>query len=156
MPDTHTQLLRTPRPDDLGLTRLSNPAGLQITLLPNGALFALEHQAEGRRIMINRCLGSAVAGSLGRLYLRVGGGAPRIVPIAGAEACCRVGATAERYVWTGEAGGVCHEVTLQLHAQENLWLWRVQLRNEREHALPCDTVLIQDLGLGEPGFVMNN
>ena len=156
MPDTRTQLLRTPRPDDLGLTRLSNAAGLQVTLLPNGALFALEHQAEGRRIMINRCLGSAVAGSLGRLYLRVGGGAPRIVPIAGAEARCRVGATAERYVWTGEAGGVRHEVTLQLHAQENLWLWRVQLRNEREHALPCDTVLVQDLGLGEPGFLMNN
>jgi cellobiose phosphorylase len=151
-----TQLLRTPRPDDLGLRRLSNKTGFQISILPNGTVFAMEHLQEGRRIMVNRTLGSPLAGSLGRLCLRIGGREPVIRPIAGAEARCRVGATAERFLWDGGMGGVEHQVTLQLDADENLWLWRVQVRNGREDALACDTIFIQDLGLGEPGFLMNN
>ncbi len=156
MSQAHIELLRTPRPDDLGLKRLSNQSGFQISLLPNGAIFALEHVQEGRRIMINRSLGSPIAGSMGRLYLRVGGSKPRILSVAGAEPRCRIGATAECFLWQGERSGVTHEVRLQLHARENLWLWRVQVRNDQEDTLPCDAILIQDLGLGEPGFLMNN
>ncbi len=156
MPQSHIELLRTPRPDDLGLKRLGNQSGFQISLLPNGAIFALEHVQEGRRIMINRSFGSPIAGSMGRLYLRVGGIQPRILSVAGAEPCCRIGATAECFLWQGERSGVTHEVTLRLHARENLWLWRVQVRNDGADTLPCDAILIQDLGLGEPGFLMNN
>ena len=151
------QVLTTPRAENLGLRRLSNTAGFEISLLPNGAVFALEHVGQGGgRIMVNRVRGSPVAGGMGCLLLRTGGVEPWMLPIAGAQARCRVGATADCYLWKGEASGVRHEVTLQLHAQENLWLWRVQLRNEREDALPCDTLFIQDLGLGEPGFLTNN
>jgi cellobiose phosphorylase len=151
-----TQLLRTPRPDDLGLKRLSNKAGFQISLLRNGAVFAIEHVQEGRRIMVNRTLGSPHAGGMGALCLRIGGIEPLILPIAGAEARGRVGATAERFLWQGETRGIGHQVSLQLHADASLWLWDVQIRNGREDELPCDTILIQDLGLGEPGFLMNN
>jgi cellobiose phosphorylase len=151
-----TQLLRTPRPDDLGLRRLRNKAGFQISLLPNGAIFAMEHVQESRRIMVNRTLGSPLAGSMARLCVRIGGMEPRILFIAGAEARCRIGTAAQHFVWAGETDEVGHEVTLQLDADENLWLWRVQVRNEGRDALPCDAILIQDLGLGEPGFLMNN
>ncbi|HEY1872918.1 MAG TPA: hypothetical protein VGG67_00810, partial [Steroidobacteraceae bacterium] len=150
------QLLRTPRTEDLALSRLSNADGLQISLLPNGAVFAIEHAQQGHRIMVNRTLGSVIAGSMGRVCLRTGSSEPRILPIAGAEVCGRIGATEECYDWVGETEGIAHRVTLQLLENENLWMWRVQVRNGRKGILPCDAVLIQDLGLGEPGFLMNN
>jgi cellobiose phosphorylase len=150
------QFLTTPRPDDLHLRRVGNKTGFQIAFLPNGAIFAMEHLQEGRRIMVNRSFGSPIAGSMGRLYLRVGGIEPMILTVAGAEARCRIGATGECFLWHGELGGIAHEVTLQLHAEQNLWLWIVQVRNRREELLRCDALLIQDLGLGDPGFLMNN
>jgi cellobiose phosphorylase len=156
MPVSQTQLLRTPRTEDLTLRRLSNAAGFQISVLPNGGIFTVEHVEDGRRIMVNRTFGSSVAGGMGRLCLRVGGAQPQILALAGAGALCRSGATAECFVWSGESGGIAHEVSLQLHGAENLWLWHVQVRNCRNAMLPCDAILIQDLGLGDPGFVMNN
>ena len=156
MPTTTTQLLRTPRAEDLALTHLRNATGFQISVLPNGGIFAMEHVQDGRRIMVNRTLGSTLAGGMGRLCVRIGGGEPLVVVVAGAEARCDNGGTAERFTWRGESCGITHEVTLQLAAGDNVWLWHVQLRNDRQDALPCDAVLIQDLGLGEPGFLANN
>ena len=150
------QHLRTPRVEDLAPRRLGDAAGLQIALLPNGSVFAIEHVQQGQRIMVNRTLGSLIAGSMARVCLRIGGSEPQILPVAGAEVHGRIGATDERFVWAGEADGIEHQVTLQLLAAENLWMWRVQVRNRRQAALACDAVLIQDLGLGEPGFLMNN
>ena len=150
------QLLSTPRQEDLGLSRLSNAAGLQISLLPNGSVFAIEHVQRDHRVMVNRTLGSFIAGSMGRLCLRIGGSQGWILPIAGAEMRGRVGATDEHYVWVGESGGIAHQVMLQLPGDESLWMWRVQVRNGRKVVLPCDAILIQDLGLGEPAFLMNN
>ena len=63
-----TQLLKTPRPGDLGLALLRNAAGFEISRLPNGAVFSMEHVHEGRRIMVNRTLGSPLAGSMSRIY----------------------------------------------------------------------------------------
>ena len=79
------QLLRTPRAEDLALTRLGNAAGVQISLLPNGSVFAIEHVQQGQRIMVNRTLGSVIAVSKGRVCLRVGGEEAQILPVAGAE-----------------------------------------------------------------------
>ena len=52
---------------------------------------------------------------MGRLYLRVGGAEPAIVPVIGPEAGLRVGASDDRFVWEGEKRGVRHQVTLWLH-----------------------------------------
>ena len=150
------QVLSTPRPDDLGLRHLGNTRGLRVSVLPNGAVFAIEHEQQGRRIRVNRSLASLVGGSMGRICLRVGARGPLMLRVAGAEAQCRIGAASDRFVWQGETAAVSHQVTLQLHAEENLWLWRVLLRNGRAEALHCDAILIQDLGLGDPGFLMNN
>ncbi|HVN44786.1 MAG TPA: hypothetical protein VMT66_05995 [Steroidobacteraceae bacterium] len=155
-PVSAPRILRTPRAEDLGLTRLGNEVGFEITLLPNGAVFALEHVHEGRRVRINRALGSPVASGMARLCLRIGGPAARIVPVAHAEARCEVGASAERFVWQSQHGAVRHEVGLHLQMKQSVWLWRVAIHNDGPGALPCDVIHIQDLGLGEPGFLMNN
>ena len=70
-----------PRDDDLDLRLIANAAGLAVTVLPNGSLFAIEHQHERSRIMLNQVLGSPLDGGIGRLYLRIGGPEPRIVRI---------------------------------------------------------------------------
>src|SRR5271157_767421 len=156
MSHSSTDILVTPRQDDLGLTRIVNGAGFSISLLPSGAIFAIEHAEADRRIMINQTLASLIASGMGRLHLRVGGPEPQILPIIGPEARLRVGASDDRVVWEGEQSGMRHQVTLWLHPRSNVWLWRVEVVNRRDSELPCDAVFIQDLGLGERGFLMNN
>ncbi len=151
-----TEILTTPRQDDLGLMRIVNGAGLSISFLPSGAIFAIEHTVAGRRIMINQSLASPIASGMGRLFLRAGGPEPTILPVIGPEKRLRVGASDDRFVWEGEQSGVRHQVTLWLHPRSNVWLWRVDVVNRRDSELFCDAVFIQDFGLGERGFLMNN
>jgi hypothetical protein len=72
----------TPRDGDLDLRRLENSAGLSISALPNGCIFAIEHKTAHGRTMLNQVLGSAVGGSIGRIYLRTGGPAPNVTTTA--------------------------------------------------------------------------
>jgi cellobiose phosphorylase len=146
----------TPRQDELGLLRISNATGFSISFLPNGAIFAMEHTQKSRRAMINQVLASPIAGGMGRLFLRTGGPKAKVLPIVGPEARCSVGIAEDRFVWEGETSAVRHRVSLWLHPRLNAWLWRVEVANQRASEFPCDTVFIQDLGLGDPGFLMNN
>ena len=136
--------------------RIVNKTGLSISVLPNGAIFAMEHARRGRRIMINQVLASPVSAGMGRLYLRAGGRDPANLSIVGPEANCGVGVADDQFVWEGETSGVRHRVSLWLHPRKNLWLWRVEAKNVRAELLNCDSVFIQDLGLGEQNFLMNN
>ena len=111
---TATRDFTTPRDGDLGLRRIANATGLSVATLPDGCLFAIEHELQDRRIMLNQVLGSAVGGGIARLYLRVGGASPLITAIAGSGAKVRFGAAADRLVWEGETEGVGHRVTLWL------------------------------------------
>jgi 1,2-beta-oligoglucan phosphorylase len=156
MPNSPANSLITPRRDDLGLMQIVNKVGCSISVLPNGALFAIEHTEGGRRIMINQSLALPIASGMGRLCLRISGTEPMTLPIVGPEARCRVGAADDRFVWTGEQCGVHHQVSLSLHPDSNVWLWRIDVVNQRDRELPCDAVFIQDLGLADPNFVMSN
>ena len=156
MPHSSTEIMVTPRKNDLGILRIKNSAGSSISLLPSGAVFAIEHDEAGRRIMINQSLASPVANGMGRLFVRAGGSEPTILAVIGPEAGLRVGASDDRFVWEGEQRGVRHRVTLWLHPSATVWLWRVDVANRRDNELLCDAVFIQDLGLGEQGFLMNN
>jgi len=150
------QHLTTPHRAELDLRRIGNVSGLAISLLPNGALFAIEHVEEQRRIMINQVLGSPLAGGMGSVCLRVGGSSPTNLTVAGARARCQLGVTDDRFVWRGDSDGLRHEVSLHLRAEQNIWVWRTDVHNTRADPVRCDLILIQDLGLGEPGFLMNN
>src|ERR1700730_7118616 len=98
----------TPRDDNLGLHRIENRAGLSISVLPNGCIFALEHLREDATTMINQLLGSPIDGGIARLYLRIGGAAP--VAAAGPGAKGRFGAADDRFVWEEETHGLRHRV----------------------------------------------
>jgi cellobiose phosphorylase len=144
----------TPKDADLGLKRIANEAGMSISALANGAIFSIEHEREGHRIMVNQLLGSPLHGGIGRLILRLGGTEPRNIEIIGPAAKGEVGAGSDRIVWRAAQAGIAHETTLWLHPHSRLWLWRVELTSDRE--LPCDVVLVQDVGLGERAFLMGN
>ena len=150
------EMLTTPREVDLRLARIANRTGFSISLLPNGVIFAIEHIRGARKIMINQVLGSPIADGMGRLYLRTGGQESRVLPLIGPGARCRIGVADDRFVWQGERLGLRHEVTLWLHPDSDVWFWRVHVVNQRDNGLPCDALLIQDLGLGERGFLMGN
>jgi len=156
MANSLIEILTTPRRDDLGLTQIANSAGISVSVLPSGAIFAIEHVDPKRRIMINQVFASPIANGLARLFLRAGGPEPAILPVIGPEAGLRVGASDDRFVWEGEESGVSHRVTLWLHPRASVWLWRLEVVNRRDSELSCDAVFIQDLGLGDQGFLMNN
>ena len=77
---------------------------------------------------------------------------PRSVPRQGFASALRTTAMSGRE----RRAGVRHRVTLWLHPRLNAWFWRVEVVNDREADVSCDAVFIQDLGLGDPGFLMNN
>jgi len=148
--------LTTPRIEDLNLKSIRNASGLEFSRLPTGELFAMNHLAAAGRIMINQVLGSMIAQGIGRLYVRIGGSEPAIEPVG---AAARAGSCAwadERFLWRGSAAGIRHRLSLQLHGRDSAWLWCLEIRNARRTPIACDAVFIQDLGLGDPGFLMNN
>lgn len=145
-----------PRREDLALQAIGADPGLQFSLLPSGALFAMEHVEGWRRIMIGQTFASPVGDAMARLFLRIDGESGPSRSIIGAQAGLRVGADADRIVWEGESEGVGHRVTLWMQSASGVWLWRVEVTNQRAQPLACDAVLVQDLGLGDPGFLMNN
>jgi cellobiose phosphorylase len=146
----------TPRDGDLGLRQIANSVGLTASVLPNGSLFTIGHASERGRIMINQVPGSPVDGGIARLYVRTGGADPQIIEIVGPHAGFRFGVGADRFVWEGETEGLGHRATLWLAPQSNVWLWHVEITNKRRGEAGCDILLVQDLGLGDRGFVQNN
>jgi cellobiose phosphorylase len=148
--------MTTPRRDDLGLVRIANQSGMVFEFLASGAVFSIEHRRPRGAVMVNQLLASTLTGEMSGLYLRLGGASSQILPVTGARARTRFGVDSDRTVWEGETGGLRHRTTLWLHPDQDLWFWRVEATNDGDAALPCDCLFVQDLGLGSPGFVMNN
>lgn len=146
----------TPRGDDLGLHRIKTDAGLWIDILPNGCLFSIEHRRPHGAIIINQLLGSPAGRGMAQVYLRVDKEAPLPIQAAGPTAKARCGAAENGFVWEGESGGIRYRLTLLLHAREAAWLWHIEALNMSACARSLDAVLVQDIGLGERGFLMNN
>jgi 1,2-beta-oligoglucan phosphorylase len=152
---TPLRTFETPRERDLGLRRIANRAGLSISVLPNGSVFAIEHEHERGRTLINQVHGSPLGGGIARLFLRLGPARPSAVEAVSAGAT-GFGAAEDRFAWAGAAEGVRHAVALWLHPERNLWLWRVEVANTGAEPLACSATLVQDVGLGARGFVMSN
>ena len=139
-----------------GVREIASRSGLVIGLLPNGGLFAIEHRHKRGRTRVSLVEGSPLEGGIARLCLRVRAPEPGLALAAGANANLRIGAADDRFVWQGATGGVRHEVSLWLHPRRPLWLWRVEAVNDGAAAVTCDALLVQDVGLGERAFLMNN
>src|SRR5437660_6597848 len=147
---------RTPRERDLGLRCIGNNAGLGISVLPNGSVFAIEHRSDTGAILINQILASPIDGGIGRILLRAGGASPTNIEAVGPHATVGFGVGDDRVVWNGVTRGVRHRVTLRLLPDKTGWLWHVEATNAGEVAVPIDAILVQDLGLGARAFVTNN
>ncbi|EJC78207.1 cellobiose phosphorylase [Rhizobium leguminosarum bv. trifolii WSM2012] len=145
-----------PRREQLGLLTIANGSGLSISALPNGTLFAIEYADDKGSVQINQIQGSPLFGGIGRLYLRVGGKRPDVVEIVGPGADGGFGHDATSFSWSGEAGDIGYNVRLALHPSETAWFWRVSIQHLKEVAVPVDLVLVQDVGLGDRGFLMNS
>ncbi|HEX6110730.1 MAG TPA: hypothetical protein VFZ10_00365, partial [Geminicoccaceae bacterium] len=156
MPHAAPRSFQTPGASDLGLRRIDNHAGLSIGVLPNACVFAIEHRHERGRTMINQVQGSALDGGIARLFVRISGSEPDVAEAVGPGAKVEVGVGDDRFTWEGARGGVRHRVALWLHPRHNLWLWRLEVANTGKVQVTCDAILVQDLGLGERGFLMNN
>ncbi|MGZ2487019.1 cellobiose phosphorylase [Rhizobium pisi] len=148
--------LQMPRREELGLFTISNGSGLSISALPNGTLFAIGYADDKGSVQINQIQGSPLFGGIGRLYLRVGGAAPRVVEIVGPRANGSFGQDATSFSWSGKTGDIGYNVRLELHPSETAWFWRASVRHLKKGTLPADLVLVQDVGLGDRGFLMNS
>ncbi|MDZ5453874.1 GH36-type glycosyl hydrolase domain-containing protein [Labrys sedimenti] len=155
MADGSTRQFSIPREKDLQLRTISNQGGLSVSFLENGTVFAIDHDDGKDRITLNQVLGSPVHGGIGRLYLRAGGANPFVRELVGPGAKGRFAASGSSAVWQSEAGGITYRVRLALHPSEALWFWQVELSGSGP-TQPCDLVLIQDVGLGSRGFLMNS
>jgi len=127
-----------------------------VSVLPNACLFAIEHRGEHGTILVNQVLGSPIDGGIARLVLRIGGPDQIGFEIVGPHAGIQFGAAPDRLVWEGEKRGIRHRVILALQPDATAWLWRVDVVNTTSDDLPIDVVLVQDIGLGERGFLMSN
>jgi cellobiose phosphorylase len=146
----------TPRDHDLQLRRIENPSGLSISALSNGSVFAITHTLPHGVTNINQVLGSPVDDGIGRMYLRVDGSAPFLIQAAGPRANAKFAAASDRFVWDGETCGLHYRLTLSLHPAAPAWLWRLEAQNTGTVPVRFDAILIQDIGLGDRGFLMNN
>jgi cellobiose phosphorylase len=154
VPASDVRTWRTPREGDLGLRAISNAAGLHVSIVPNGSLFAIEHRSARGSVLVNQVLASPIEAGIGGVVLRCGGARPSTIDAVGAMVS--VGGAHDRFVWAGDTRDVRHRVTLRLLGGQSAWLWRVEVTNSGNAVLPIDAILRQDLGLGGLGFVANN
>ncbi len=151
-PDVRTW--NTPR-EHLGLRSIVNRAGISVSVLPNGSVFAIEHWSDDRPTLVNQQLALPVEGGIARIFMRIGGRKPLIAEAVGPRADVRLGFAKDRVVWEGETGGVRHRATLILQLDETAWVWHVQLWNASDTPLPLDAIFVQDIGLAPCGFLAN-
>ena len=154
MPDVRAW--RTPRERDLPLLRVTNGAGVDVSVARNGSLFAIEHRAASGGILINQMLGSPIGGGIARIVLRSKAQGSATREVVGPGARVRLGATADAIVWEGATRALRHRVTLRLVPGKTAWLWRVEATNRTSLPVRVDAIFVQDLGLGARAFVTGN
>ena len=101
----HKRRFELPRESGLGLRRITNAAGLDFSVLPNGCIFVLEHEQEGRRTMFSQVLGSPLGSGIIRILLRIGGAEPRVIEAMGPRAKVEFCASQDRFVWEAKRRG---------------------------------------------------
>ena len=71
MTNSHSRSFRLPLEHELGQHRITNSSGVEIGVLPNGCVFAIEHALGEERTLLNQVFGSPLGSGIGRLLLRV-------------------------------------------------------------------------------------
>jgi cellobiose phosphorylase len=137
------------------LQELAGADGLRGQLLPSGVIHAWRH----RETLVNQLLAGPAEDGLFRLLVRWldATGTPRgWAPLAGPG--LSFGCDGRTATWRHHPAGTTLDctATLALHPTLTAWGWRVRLRNTGRAPLRVDTLLAQDLGLGDEAAVRNN
>ena len=147
----------TPHESDLGLRRIANPSGLAISVLPNGCVFAIEHQHERGRTLINQVQGSPLDGGIARLYLRIRAPEPAVAEAVGPR---RAGQLRRRrrslHLGRRDWRRAAQRLAVAAPAAQALAVAGRGREHRHAEAVSCDAILVQDVGLGDRGFLMNN
>jgi cellobiose phosphorylase len=145
--------LTIPNEAQLGLHTLTNDAGLSISVLPCGTLFAIEHHG----MLINQLFGTPLGEGVMRVVVRRrDGDAPGVRAVASLIGAghTHFAADADRFTWRVERDSVVCTCVLQLADRAAAWVWRVEVDSPTPGEF--DAVLIQDVGLASRGQVLNN
>lgn len=122
---------------------------ITINLLDNGAIGTIMAD----NVMVNQVAGNALDGSMANIYLRVQtAGQYRYTPLIGPASSSRLSLTKNGARWQGRFADIDYDLTLLLGSTN--WFWHVALRSAQP--VKADLTYVQDLGLGEPGFVNSN
>ena len=156
MPATDVRNWRTPREPDLRLLHLTNRLGIDISVAPNGSVFAIEHRTDAGAVLINQVLASSIGGGIARIVLRSKAQVSTTRELLGPRARVGLGATADTIVWEGTTRTIRHRVSLRLLADHTAWLWHVEATNASSLPVSVDTIFVQDMGLGARAFVTGN
>jgi len=155
MTNSAVRTWNTPR-EHLGLRRIVNRAGICVSVLPNGSVFAIEHWTNDRAILVNQLLASPLEGGVARIFLRIGGATPSTAEIVGPRADVRLGLAEDCVVWEGDTGHLRHRTALTLQSDDPAWMWHVQLSNAGDTPVPLDAIFVQDIGIAARGFLTNS
>ena len=155
-PAAMDQTFNLPTEANLNLHELTNAAGLRVRVLPDGRPYLIEHEG----VMLNLLPGTPLEGSAFRLLLRLrdgrDGSPTEAVEMVGPRFAASFGRVADTLVWRSEWNGIAWTATLRLHPDRAAWQWRVVAENRRDAPVDADAVMLQDVGLGDRGFVQNN
>ncbi|KRL14445.1 MAG: cellobiose phosphorylase [Schleiferilactobacillus perolens] len=122
---------------------------ITINLLNNGAIGTITAD----NIMVNQVAGNALDGSMANIYLRIqADGQYHYTPLIGPASTSHLSLSKNGARWQGQFNGV--EYTLTLLLGSTTWFWHVTLHSSQ--SINADLTYVQDLGLGEPGFVNSN
>jgi 1,2-beta-oligoglucan phosphorylase len=128
-------------------------AGVQIRALPNGCIYSIE----SGEILINQVLGSALAGGVQRIYLRVHDKSGILSSeIVGPCATSDFAAADDRFVWTGTALGLTYRCACRIHRGGDTWFFEIEIENRASSRIRCDVVMLQDIALATRGQARNN
>ncbi|WP_428938077.1 GH36-type glycosyl hydrolase domain-containing protein [Fontivita pretiosa] len=131
--------------------------GLSLKALAGGWLYAIEQQRDG--ILINQHLGSPVAGSVHRLYVRrldALGAVIDYVQIIGPQHAGQFAAAADRLLWSGDGHSLRYVCTAWVHPSGQAWFFHLQITNCCDQPIHCDAILVQDLALASRAQARNN
>ncbi|HXW70014.1 MAG TPA: cellobiose phosphorylase [Methylocella sp.] len=145
----------TPPDESLGLLRVESDSGLSFNFLPNGCLFSIVHRRPNLSILVNQLLGSPIGGGIARTYLRIEGEAAFHIEAAGPANGARIIHSPNCFVWEGETGHMRYRLALNPQRGATAWVWHLEVTNIGAPR-SADAVFVQDIGLGERAFLMNN
>ncbi|KRN30013.1 cellobiose phosphorylase [Liquorilactobacillus mali] len=123
---------------------------ISFSLLDNGAVGIIK----AKDTMVNQVKGNSYDGSLMNLYLRITDeyGKNDYLALTGPKSNSAFFVGKKNALWKGKFLDISYVLTLNLI--DNMWFWNISLTGITKHKV--DLTYVQDLGLGEEGFVTSN